>query len=114
MVHLQIFLPQKKKLKKNGNGPLLQNVSILHCTIHFVRYKSLKYRIVPIMVVYIYLDVVFTTDTVDGLPDDPPAPQHSLTMVKDPGQPLGFSIRGGSEHGLGIYVSEIEPDSPAG
>ena len=63
---------------------------------------------------YICHEVVFTTDTVDGLPDDPPAPQHSLTMVKDPGQPLGFSIRGGSEHGLGIYVSEIEPDSPAG
>lgn len=30
------------------------------------------------------------------------------------GGPLGFSIRGGAEHGIGIFVSEVEPGSPAG
>ena len=35
-------------------------------------------------------------------------------MVKEAGQALGFSIRGGSEHGLGIYVSELDEGSPAG
>ena len=39
---------------------------------------------------------------------------HSITIVKDRREHLGFSIRGGSEHGLGIYVSEIEEDSAAG
>lgn len=27
---------------------------------------------------------------------------------------LGFSVRGGSEHGLGIFVSKVEDDSSAG
>lgn len=39
---------------------------------------------------------------------------HSLTLVKNGNQGLGFCIRGGSEHGLGIYVSEVEPQSAAG
>ena len=46
--------------------------------------------------------------------DDENAEKHTVTMVKEAGQALGFSIRGGSEHGLGIYVSEIDEGSPAG
>ena len=36
-------------------------------------------------------------------------------MYREKDEPsLGFCVRGGSEHGLGIYVSEIEDDSAAG
>ncbi|XP_061184785.1 uncharacterized protein LOC133192790 [Saccostrea echinata] len=39
---------------------------------------------------------------------------HEVTLHRDsPSQNLGFSIRGGSEHGLGVYVSEVTPDSLA-
>nr|XP_027203551.1 probable serine/threonine-protein kinase DDB_G0282963 isoform X2 [Dermatophagoides pteronyssinus] len=31
----------------------------------------------------------------------------------DPNQSLGFSIRGGWEHGIGFYVSDVQPDSLA-
>ncbi len=34
-------------------------------------------------------------------------------MVVEDGQELGISIRGGAEHGLGIYVSVVEEDSVA-
>ena len=30
---------------------------------------------------------------------------------KTPNQPLGFAVRGGFEHGIGFYVSEVEKDS---
>ena len=30
---------------------------------------------------------------------------------KTPNQPLGFSVRGGFEHGCGFYVSEVENGS---
>ncbi|KAK3589729.1 hypothetical protein CHS0354_021048 [Potamilus streckersoni] len=37
-----------------------------------------------------------------------------ITIRRQHGEPsLGFSVRGGSEHGLGIYVSEIETGSVA-
>uniref|UniRef100_A0A8C6YJU4 PDZ domain-containing protein n=1 Tax=Naja naja TaxID=35670 RepID=A0A8C6YJU4_NAJNA len=39
-----------------------------------------------------------------------PAPQRPPTI---PQEGLGFSIRGGSEHGVGIYVSLVEPGSLA-
>ena len=39
---------------------------------------------------------------------------HAVCIVRQPYDQLGFSIRGGSEHGLGIYVSELDPDSAAG
>uniref|UniRef100_H3CTC6 PDZ domain containing 7a n=1 Tax=Tetraodon nigroviridis TaxID=99883 RepID=H3CTC6_TETNG len=38
---------------------------------------------------------------------------HTLTVDKSPDGRLGFSIRGGSEHGLGIFVSKVEDDSSA-
>jgi hypothetical protein len=38
-----------------------------------------------------------------------------FTVLREKDEPsLGFCVRGGSEHGLGIYVSEIEDDSAAG
>lgn len=39
---------------------------------------------------------------------------HTLTVDKSPDGRLGFSVRGGSEHGLGIFVSKVEDDSSAG
>ncbi len=36
-----------------------------------------------------------------------------VTMVVEDGQELGISIRGGAEHGLGIYISIVEEDSVA-
>ncbi|XP_062568351.1 uncharacterized protein LOC134230537 [Saccostrea cucullata] len=39
---------------------------------------------------------------------------REVTLHRDsPSQNLGFSIRGGSEHGLGVYVSEVTPESLA-
>uniref|UniRef100_A0A667XKU8 Whirlin n=1 Tax=Myripristis murdjan TaxID=586833 RepID=A0A667XKU8_9TELE len=38
--------------------------------------------------------------------------QVTLTRTKSH-EGLGFSIRGGSEHGVGIYVSLVEPGSSA-
>ena len=34
-------------------------------------------------------------------------------MMIEGGQELGISIRGGAEHGLGIYISVVEEDSVA-
>lgn len=34
-------------------------------------------------------------------------------MVVEDGQELGISIRGGAEHGLGVYISVVEEDSVA-
>lgn len=39
---------------------------------------------------------------------------HTVTVDKTPDGRLGFSVRGGSEHGLGIFVSKVEDDSSAG
>lgn len=40
---------------------------------------------------------------------------RDVTVLRDGAtQSQGFSIRGGSEHALGVYVSEVIPDSPAG
>lgn len=39
---------------------------------------------------------------------------HTVTVDKSPDERLGFSVRGGSEHGLGIFVSKVEDDSSAG
>lgn len=39
---------------------------------------------------------------------------HTVTVDKSPDGHLGFSVRGGSEHGLGIFVSKVEDDSSAG
>ncbi|XP_064601311.1 PDZ domain-containing protein 7-like [Liolophura sinensis] len=36
-----------------------------------------------------------------------------ITITKSDDESLGFSVRGGSEHGLGIYVSEVDEDSVA-
>lgn len=36
-----------------------------------------------------------------------------VTVIIDKGKELGISIRGGIEHGLGIYISSVEEDSVA-
>ena len=36
-----------------------------------------------------------------------------VTIMVDSGKELGISIRGGSEHGLGIYISKVEEASVA-
>uniref|UniRef100_A0A3P9HLI6 PDZ domain-containing protein 7 n=1 Tax=Oryzias latipes TaxID=8090 RepID=A0A3P9HLI6_ORYLA len=38
---------------------------------------------------------------------------HTVTVDKSPDGRLGFSVRGGSEHGLGIFVSKVDDDSSA-
>uniref|UniRef100_G3U523 PDZ domain-containing protein n=1 Tax=Loxodonta africana TaxID=9785 RepID=G3U523_LOXAF len=39
---------------------------------------------------------------------------HAVQVEKSPAGRLGFSVRGGSEHGLGIFVSKVEAGSSAG
>lgn len=39
---------------------------------------------------------------------------HAVRVEKSPAGRLGFSVRGGSEHGLGIFVSKVEEGSSAG
>lgn len=36
-----------------------------------------------------------------------------VTVMVDAGHELGISIRGGAEHGLGIYISAVEEGSVA-
>ncbi|XP_075391238.1 PDZ domain-containing protein 7 [Tenrec ecaudatus] len=38
---------------------------------------------------------------------------HAVRVEKNPAGRLGFSVRGGSEHGLGIFVSKVEEGSSA-
>ena len=38
---------------------------------------------------------------------------EQVTITVDEGQELGISIRGGAEHGLGIYISVVEEGSVA-
>ncbi|XP_008843794.1 PDZ domain-containing protein 7 [Nannospalax galili] len=38
---------------------------------------------------------------------------HAVRVEKSPSGRLGFSVRGGSEHGLGIFVSKVEEGSNA-
>uniref|UniRef100_H3CFP7 Whirlin n=1 Tax=Tetraodon nigroviridis TaxID=99883 RepID=H3CFP7_TETNG len=46
--------------------------------------------------------------------DEPPGELRQVTMKRHKSnEGLGFSIRGGSEHGVGIYVSLVEPGSLA-
>lgn len=37
----------------------------------------------------------------------------TVTLKRQQNSPLGFSIRGGREHGTGVYVSQIDPNSEA-
>lgn len=39
---------------------------------------------------------------------------HTITVDKSVDGKLGFSVRGGSEHGLSIFVSKVEDNSTAG
>ncbi|KAM9728003.1 PDZ domain-containing protein 7a [Menidia menidia] len=55
--------------------------------------------------------VILINAPVDGGDDSEDI--HTLTIDKTPDGRLGFSVRGGSEHGLGIFVSKVEDDSPA-
>ncbi|XP_029305882.1 LOW QUALITY PROTEIN: PDZ domain-containing protein 7a [Cottoperca gobio] len=55
--------------------------------------------------------VILINAPVDGGEDSEDI--HTLTVDKSPDGRLGFSVRGGSEHGLGIFVSKVEDDSSA-
>uniref|UniRef100_A0A8C6Q1Y2 PDZ domain containing 7 n=1 Tax=Nothobranchius furzeri TaxID=105023 RepID=A0A8C6Q1Y2_NOTFU len=53
--------------------------------------------------------VILINSPVDGENED----LHTITVDKSLDGKLGFSVRGGSEHGLGIFVSKVEDDSTA-
>uniref|UniRef100_A0A2C9L7I1 PDZ domain-containing protein n=1 Tax=Biomphalaria glabrata TaxID=6526 RepID=A0A2C9L7I1_BIOGL len=36
-----------------------------------------------------------------------------VRLIRRPGESLGFSVRGGYEHGVGIFVTQVTPDSQA-
>ncbi|KAM8860175.1 PDZ domain-containing protein 7a isoform 2-T6 [Spinachia spinachia] len=55
--------------------------------------------------------VILINAPVDG--GDESEDIHAVTVEKSPDGRLGFSVRGGSEHGLGIFVSKVEDDSSA-
>lgn len=38
---------------------------------------------------------------------------RTVSLVSKPDESLGFSIRGGREHGLGVFVSQVDKDSVA-
>ncbi|XP_026212032.1 PDZ domain-containing protein 7a [Anabas testudineus] len=55
--------------------------------------------------------VILINAPVDGGDDSEDI--HIVTVDKSADGRLGFSVRGGSEHGLGIFVSKVEDDSSA-
>ncbi|XP_029496162.2 PDZ domain-containing protein 7-like [Oncorhynchus nerka] len=55
--------------------------------------------------------VILINSPVDG--GDDCEDLHTVTVDKSADGRLGFSVRGGSEHGLSIFVSKIEDDSSA-
>ncbi|XP_076008437.1 PDZ domain-containing protein 7-like [Genypterus blacodes] len=55
--------------------------------------------------------VILINSPVDGGDDSEDI--HTITVDKSVDGKLGFSVRGGSEHGLSIFVSKVEDDSTA-
>ncbi|XP_043958291.1 PDZ domain-containing protein 7-like isoform X1 [Gambusia affinis] len=55
--------------------------------------------------------VILINSPVDG--GDDSEDLHTVTVDKSVDGKLGFSVRGGSEHGLNIFVSKVEDDSTA-
>ncbi|XP_067344429.1 PDZ domain-containing protein 7-like isoform X2 [Channa argus] len=55
--------------------------------------------------------VILISSPVDG--GDDSEDLHTITVDKSVDGKLGFSVRGGSEHGLGIFVSKVEDNSTA-
>uniref|UniRef100_W5N4F9 PDZ domain-containing protein 7 n=1 Tax=Lepisosteus oculatus TaxID=7918 RepID=W5N4F9_LEPOC len=55
--------------------------------------------------------VILINSPVDGGDDSEDI--HTITVDKSADGRLGFSVRGGSEHGLGIFVSKVEDNSSA-
>ncbi|GLD60094.1 PDZ domain-containing protein 7 [Lates japonicus] len=55
--------------------------------------------------------VILINSPVDG--GDDSEDLHTITVDKSVDGKLGFSVRGGSEHGLSIFVSKVEDDSTA-
>ncbi|KAJ8365296.1 hypothetical protein SKAU_G00141270 [Synaphobranchus kaupii] len=55
--------------------------------------------------------VILINSPVDG--GDDCEDIHTITVDKSADGRLGFSVRGGSEHGLGVFVSKVEDDSSA-
>ncbi|CDQ69601.1 unnamed protein product [Oncorhynchus mykiss] len=56
--------------------------------------------------------VILINSPVDGGDDSEDI--HTVTVDKSEDGRLGFSVRGGSEHGLSIFVSKVEDNSSAG
>lgn len=52
--------------------------------------------------------------TLNTLGGDDSEDLHTITVDKSVDGKLGFSVRGGSEHGLSIFVSKVEDNSAAG
>lgn len=52
--------------------------------------------------------------TLNTLGGDDSEDLHTITVDKCVDGKLGFSVRGGSEHGLSIFVSKVEDNSAAG
>lgn len=38
---------------------------------------------------------------------------RTVTLIRRPGVRLGFSLRGGKEHGTGFFVTAVEPNTEA-
>ncbi|KAI1887059.1 hypothetical protein AGOR_G00202130 [Albula goreensis] len=55
--------------------------------------------------------VILINSPVDGGDDSEDI--HTVTVDKSADGRLGFSVRGGSEHGLGVFVSKVEDESSA-
>ncbi|KAG5855256.1 hypothetical protein ANANG_G00047170 [Anguilla anguilla] len=55
--------------------------------------------------------VILINSPVDG--GDDCEDIHTITVDKSADGRLGFSVRGGSEHGLGVFVSKVEDESSA-
>uniref|UniRef100_A0A673ILY6 Whirlin n=1 Tax=Sinocyclocheilus rhinocerous TaxID=307959 RepID=A0A673ILY6_9TELE len=63
---------------------------------------------------YLKSDVLARNGDPDGSHEAPPGEIRQVTLKRHKSnEGLGFSIRGGSEHGVGIYVSLVEPGSLA-
>ncbi|GFO45005.1 harmonin [Plakobranchus ocellatus] len=46
-------------------------------------------------------------------PPSPGARLHAVRLHRRPGESLGFAVRGGYEHGVGIFVTDVAPGSQA-
>ncbi|XP_031549624.1 harmonin-like, partial [Actinia tenebrosa] len=94
-----------KEYHENGNlSKLVFEIrSIINTPKRYPLYKDVRYIIKP-------------EDVMSFLTMIPNSPSDGIHMIKIPHSgrdTLGFSIRGGKEHGLGVFVSLVQRGSPA-